>query len=55
MVNMKVSNSKLERRAVAMIVEITEVSESEAKEFLVKNDWVIRDAIKDILDRQSTT
>lgn len=55
MVNMKVSNSKLERRAVAMIVEITEVSETEAKEFLVKNDWVIRDAIKDILDRQSTT
>lgn len=46
MVNMKVSNSKLERRAVSMISEITGYSAGKAKELLTANNWSVRDALK---------
>lgn len=46
MVNMKVSNSKLKRRAIAMLTEITDLDADSIETLLNENDWSVRDALK---------
>lgn len=46
MVNMQVSNSKLRKRAISMIEEITCVSADRAEKLLEDNNWIVRDALE---------
>lgn len=52
MVNMKPTNSKLRRRSVAMVEEITGVSEQEAERLLDRSGWSIRDAVEGYFKKQ---
>ena len=46
MVNMKPTNSKLKRRSVAMVQEITGVSPEEAVKMLDDSEWSVRHAVE---------
>lgn len=44
MVNMKVSNQKLKKRAITMVCEITELCETDAETLLTAHNWDVRHA-----------
>ena len=44
MVNMKVSNQKLKKRAITMVCEITELCATDAEALLVAHNWDVRSA-----------
>ena len=46
MINLRPSNVKLEDRMVRIVSDILNVEYDEAKELLIKNNYVIREAIK---------
>ena len=46
MINLRPTNNKLKKRIIGIVREICGCDESEALERLQKNNWVIRDAVK---------
>ena len=46
MVNMKVSNQKLRKRAITMMVEITGMETQYAEEMLTEYDWDVKNTLK---------
>ena len=52
MVNMKVSNQKLRKRAITMMVEITGMDEAKAEEMLIAHDWDVKDTLKSYFDEE---
>ena len=54
MVNMVVSNSKLMRRAVSMVCEITGLESGASEKLLQQNDWSVRAALWAYFQKHST-
>ena len=46
MINLRPTNNKLKKRIIGIVRKICGCDESEALERLQKNNWVIRDAVK---------
>lgn len=51
MVNMKVSNSKLMRRAIAMVRDITDLNEKQAEILLKENDLSVKKSIEKFFEK----
>jgi len=52
MVNMKVSNQKLRKRAITMMIEITGMDAQKAEELLIENDWDVKTTLKAYFDKE---
>jgi len=46
MVNMQVSNSKLRKRAIAMVKDITSLAPDDAEALLEAHEWIVKEALK---------
>lgn len=53
MINMAVSNSKLKNRAIVTVSDITSLDKDEASALLEKNDWIIRDALREYFKNEN--